>query len=83
MNHYLLVYDRRQGRILETELFSDRRAALRGRFAAEREHAGDENIEVVVLGARSWEALKHTHARYFKTVSDLAASAQVTVRFLR
>ncbi|GIH69014.1 hypothetical protein [Sphaerimonospora thailandensis] len=75
MNHYLLVYDRRKGRILHKEIFDDRRAALRGRFASERQHSGDIDIEVVVLGARSWEALKHTHARYFKSVQDLAASA--------
>lgn len=75
MNHYLLVYDRRKGRILHREIFDDRRAALRGRFAAERQHSGDVDIEVVVLGARSWDALKRTHARYFKTVQDMAAGA--------
>ncbi|GGO27140.1 hypothetical protein GCM10010116_54470 [Microbispora rosea subsp. aerata] len=75
MNHYLLVYDRRHGRILHAQPYRNTRDALRGRFAAERQHLGNPDIEVVVLGARSWDALKHTHARYFKTVKDLAASA--------
>jgi hypothetical protein len=30
---------------------------------------------VVVLGADSWEALQHTHARYFNSVQELARAA--------
>ncbi|WP_062345607.1 hypothetical protein [Herbidospora yilanensis] len=74
MNHYLLVYDRRKGKLLRTQKFTDGREAIRNRFAAERDHVGDKDIEVVVLGARSFDALRQTHARYFSSVKDLASS---------
>ncbi|MBB4912989.1 hypothetical protein [Streptosporangium saharense] len=75
MNHYLLIYGRREGRLLAQEEFRDGRAALRGRFAAEARYADDPDVEVVVLGSRSLEGLKKTHARYFASVQDIAASA--------
>lgn len=74
MNHYLVVYDRSKGQVLRHKLFPDRNDALAARFAAEREHTGEENIEVVVLGARSWADVKRTHGRYFKDLGQLAAS---------
>lgn len=75
MNHYLVIYNRREGRILAKESFTDGRVALRRRLAAERQHSDNPDIEVVVLSARSWANLQRTHARYFKSVQDLAASA--------
>lgn len=75
MNHYLVVFERSKGTILRRQRYSDRNEALKARFAAEREHRGDPDIEVVVLGARSWEALKRTHGRYFKGFDQLASSA--------
>jgi len=45
------------------------------RFALEREHRLEPHIEVVLLGARSEDVLKRTHARYFKTVRELVDSA--------
>lgn len=74
MNHYLVVFDRSEGRVLRHKLYSDRNKALAARFAAERKHSGDSDIEVVVLGARSWEDVKRTHGRYFKGFGQLAAS---------
>jgi hypothetical protein len=41
----------------------------------EREHRLEPHIEVVLLGARSEDVLKRTHARYFKTVRELVDSA--------
>lgn len=72
MNFYLIVFDRPEGRILRMDTFADSKAALHERFHEEREHAGNGNIEVVVLGAESEEILHRTHARYFKSVSQLA-----------
>lgn len=74
MNHYLVVFDRPKGTVLRHKLYSDRNEALEARFAAEREHHGNPDIEVVVLGAQSWDALKRTHGRYFKGFDQLAAS---------
>lgn len=75
MNHYLLVFDRQAGQILHSEMFVQRAAALRARFAAEREHRDSPHVEVVVLGAASWEDLRRTHGRYFEQTHDLAATA--------
>jgi hypothetical protein len=73
MNHYLVVFDRSTGKVLQREQFSDRNEALAARFAVERERRGEADVEVVVLGAQSWEALKRTHGRYFKNFDQLAS----------
>jgi len=75
MKHYLLVYNRRQSRIVKWQEFDNRVEAPRGRLGAERDFRGMPDIEVVVLGGRSWESLGRTHARYFKSVQELAATA--------
>jgi hypothetical protein len=75
MNHYLVVFDRSKGTVLHRQRYRDRNEALAARFAAEREHRSEPDIEVVVLGARSWEDLKRTHGRYFKSIDQLASSA--------
>jgi len=66
MIHFLLVFDRREGRVLSQQEFDTRSAAMAGRFEAERLHKGNPDIEVVVLGAQSVAELKRTHARYFQ-----------------
>jgi hypothetical protein len=75
MNHYLLIYNRRTGKIIQRAEFNGQGPALSARFQAEREHHSDPDIEVVVLGAASWEALSRTHARYFRRVQELAGDA--------
>jgi hypothetical protein len=67
MKHFLLVYDKKAGVILETKVFSDnaRRIAMAERFKREALYRNDPNIEVVVLGANSAAALRKTHSRYF------------------
>lgn len=75
MKHYLVVYDRVEGTIIKHKGFRDASRALRARFDAERDYRGQGDVEVVVLGAESWDSLPQTHARYFKGVQELAASA--------
>jgi len=74
MAQFLIVYDQREGRVLELTEYSDadRGRALERRFELERLHREDEHIEIVVLGADTHEDLTSTHARYFKTVAQLA-----------
>jgi hypothetical protein len=55
--------------------FSQADNALAARFDAEREFNGRSEIEVVVLGADSWEDLTRTHSRYFKGLGELAETA--------
>lgn len=72
MAHFLIVYDRRAGRLLREEPYDDANDALKERFRVERLHRADRNLEVVVLSADSAEALRRTHARYFMTLGELA-----------
>ena len=76
--NWLIVYKRSDGKLLRCDEFADGRAALAERFQAEREHAGDPDLEIVVLGADSLEALKVTHGRYFLSAPELAARAAGT-----
>jgi RAB protein geranylgeranyltransferase component A len=73
MSYYLVVYDRSTGAV-EVEEFTDqqRDLALHRRFEHERKQRNRSEVEIVVLGAESREALEGTHARYFKTVQELA-----------
>jgi hypothetical protein len=61
--------------------FDDRSAALKARFRAEREGVWEgerlpTDVEIVVLGAESAEALRRTHGRYFFTVGELLRGVQ-------
>lgn len=76
MIHYLIVFDRPRGQILELRQFSERQDAVRARFEEERRRAGQSQVEIVILGAESREALERTHARYFKDLSQLIRSAR-------
>ena len=72
MNRYLLVYDRPAGRIIASAEYRSSAEALRARFDAERTYRHNPDVEVVVLGAESWEALRTTHGRYFFSLGELA-----------
>ncbi len=74
MAHFLLVYDRSAGKLLHEERYQSRVDALRARFVAEAEHGrGANDVEVVVLSAGSREDLLRTHARYFRSLAELAS----------
>jgi hypothetical protein len=75
VNQYLVRYRRSTGDLLQFEdLGSDRTAAMSRRIEEEKVHKDDPDIEVVLLTASSREALIRTHARYFKSVPELAAA---------
>jgi hypothetical protein len=73
MSYFLLIYDRAAGELRELREFPDeqRETALAARFARERLEQGRPNIEVMLLGAASEEALRKTHSRYFRTARQL------------
>lgn len=75
MQHYLVIYNRREGQIIRHRHFRTPGQALAARFEAEREFREEPDIEVVVLGAESWASLPKTHSRYFKRVQELAEAA--------
>jgi hypothetical protein len=75
VQHYLVIYDRRAGKIIRHRHFYAPTPALAARFAAEREFRDEPDVEIVVLGAESWDALRLTHSRYFQDVRGLADAA--------
>lgn len=75
MNHYLMVFDRARGAVIEEKVYTDRHLAMRARFDAERRHRADAGIEVVVLTAESEADLHRTHARYFSRLREMFQSA--------
>lgn len=78
MRNFLVVYNRRTG-AARVEEFGEGcgREAIRQRFAAEREHRGDPDIEVVVLSSSSREELLKTHSRYFRSAREIIEHASV------
>ena len=76
MIYFLLAYDQRTGELLDLKEFEEKdwQVAEKERFQRELEGVGERSIEVVLLGAESRESLERTHGRYFKSVSELAAS---------
>lgn len=73
MTQFLVRYRRSTGDLLQCEdLGPDRVVATTLRIEAEKAHMDDSDVEVVLLSASSREALLKTHARYFKSVSELA-----------
>lgn len=79
MSHWLIVYRRSAGTLERCDEYVDGRQALADRFTLEREHRGDPDVEVVVLGADSLETLKVTHGRYFCTLGELAERLRETL----
>jgi hypothetical protein len=76
VSHFLIVYDRGRGTLVSSQRFEDADAALRARFKVERNRAAHAmDYEVVVLSGESEESLRKTHARYFKSASELASAS--------
>jgi hypothetical protein len=75
MRYFLVVYNRSTGTV-EVKNFDagQRQQALEERFARELAERERPEVEVVLLGADSRAQLEKTHARYFKSVGELAAS---------
>lgn len=67
MRNFVLVFNRRTGKILERSEFAEdeRQRALDKRFYLELRHSNDPDLEVVSLSAESLAALENTHSRYF------------------
>lgn len=80
MRQFVLVFDRRRGELLQEEEFADSQEALRSRFDLEGRYRDSPDIEVVVLGAQSRDALRRTHGRYYKTVANILREADATNR---
>lgn len=65
LHHYLLIFDRRQGVLVQDppREFADSKDAMEAYFSAEKELGKD--CEVLLVAAESLAAVKATHASYF------------------
>lgn len=67
MKHFLLIYDVAKGELREPPReFARSDRAVRAYEVLEREHLGDESVQIVLLGGRSLDAIKVTHANFFE-----------------
>ena len=65
--HFLITYDRSKRQLVKMERFQNGRKAVDAYGEREREHADRPQIEVVLLGADSEDAIRVTHPVYFRT----------------
>lgn len=72
LRYFLIVYDRRRGRLLvdPPQEFDDELVAADAYAEEEAKYWNDRNVEVVLIGADSLETVKQTHSNYFRR--DLA-----------
>jgi hypothetical protein len=68
---FLIDYDRRWGTIRRFESFSDNDRQAAEQLRLELELQGRAGSEVVLLEADDEQTIRKTHARYFKTASEL------------
>jgi len=66
INHFLVVYDIRNGLAHVEPFDKDYDAALAAYAEAEEAHRNDGNVEVVLLGSDSRDTLERTHSSYFE-----------------
>lgn len=71
MRNFLVIFNRRTGENAVREFPPGHgREAIRERFVIERQHRGDPDIEVAVLGSNSRDELETTHPRYFRSAEQ-------------
>ena len=66
LQHFLVVYDIRNGKADISPFGADYDAALTAYESTEAVHRDDENTEVVLLGSDSIATLERTHSSYFE-----------------
>jgi hypothetical protein len=66
--HFLLVYDRLQGKLVFEQPYTDPREAVHAYEEMEEQHRDDRHMEIVLVGADSLETIMVTHGNYFDAV---------------
>lgn len=66
IQHFLLIFDHDEGRLLDTVDFGeDSDAAVTAYAESERLYQENPRVEIVLIGSDSFETVKATHANYF------------------
>ncbi len=78
MNYYVLVYDRRQAKILKHREYSEdqRTQAFADRLSEMIARRNDDDTEVILFAADSYDDLVKTHSRYFRTPGKILADIE-------
>ncbi|WP_174546391.1 hypothetical protein [Nocardiopsis dassonvillei] len=66
LTYFVVVFDRKHFERIDLQSFADEDRALNTLFEAEDRFSHNSDIEIVLLGARSLEDLRHTHGHYFR-----------------
>lgn len=79
VTYFLVVYDSDSRSLVEMPEYNaaEVEAALEAYFQKEQEYKDRPYIEVVLLGSRSLEDVKVTHARYFGEIPDDGGLEQI------
>lgn len=72
MVHFLLAYDHAAGELLHQDTFHDANKAAAAYAQAEERYRGNDDMEIVLVGADSIETIQITHGQYFAS-SPLAS----------
>jgi len=67
LRHFLIIYDHKNGKLrAPPKMYEDATAALAAYSEQEREHQGNKDLEIVLIGSDSLATVKRTHANYFE-----------------
>ncbi len=66
--HFLLVYDRRQRRLVARRPYTDATEAVKAYEDCEERYKDERHMEIVLVGADSIETVMLTHGNYFDAV---------------
>ena len=80
--YFLLTYNRSKLRLVDIERFQDGEKAVDLYGERERQYADQPHMEVVLLGADSEEAIRATHATYFRDFEAEPLSLEEVERHL-
>ncbi|HVV35193.1 MAG TPA: hypothetical protein VHC63_01230 [Acidimicrobiales bacterium] len=87
IQHFLLVFDHTQGKLLEETSFGfDSESAVAAYAHKEREFGDRKDIEVVLVGSDSLATVRITHANYYdgsvalpKVIDDLITKLERSI----
>lgn len=67
INHFLITYDLKAGKAQVQGFGGDYDRALAAYAEAEEDVRGNDNLDIVLVGADSIETVERTHSSYFHT----------------
>ena len=73
--HFLLAYDRKLGRLVFEQAYTDSGEALRAYEELEEQHHDERHMEIVLVGADSIETVMLTHGNYWAVDPDAEPAA--------